>query len=64
MMYVDAVVKGIDDIPTVPDDIRAEMKQRLESEGLEALGDELKRLDPEYHAIVDLKKSAPRAPCS
>lgn len=55
MMYVDAVVKGIDDIPTVPDDIRAEMKQRLESEGLEALGDELKRLDPEYHAIVDLK---------
>ena len=55
MMYVDAVVKGIDDIPTVPDDIRAEMKQRLESEGLEALGDELKRLDPEYHATVDLK---------
>lgn len=55
MMYVDAVVKGIDDIPTVPDDIRAEMKQRLESEGLEALGNELKRLDPEYHAIVDLK---------
>lgn len=55
MMYVDAVVKGIDDIPTVSDDIRAEMKQRLESEGLEALGDELKRLDPEYHAIVDLK---------
>lgn len=55
MMYVDAVVKGIDDIPTVPDDIRVEMKQRLESEGLEALGDELKRLDPEYHAIVDLK---------
>ncbi len=55
MMYVDAVVKGIDDIPIVPDDIRAEMKQRLESEGLEALVDELKRLDPEYHAIVDLK---------
>lgn len=55
MMYVDAVVKGIDDIPTVPDDIRAEMKQRLGAEGLEALCDELKRLDPEYHAIVDLK---------
>ena len=55
MMYVDAVVKGIDDIPTVPDDIRAEMKQRLESEGLEALGDELKRLDPEYHDIVDMQ---------
>ncbi len=55
MMYVDAVVKGIDDIPTVPGDIRTEMKQRLETEGLQALCEELGRLDPEYHAIVDLK---------
>ena len=55
MMYVDAVVKGIDDIPTVPDGIRAEMKRRLEAEGLEALCAELQRLDPEYHAVADLK---------
>ncbi len=55
MMYVDAVVKGIDDIPTVPDVIRAEMKRRLEAEGLEALCEELQRLDPEYHSIADLK---------
>ncbi len=55
MMYVDAVVKGIDDIPTVPDGIRAEMKRRLEAEGLEALCAELQRLDPEYHSIADLK---------
>ena len=55
MMYVDAVVNGIDDIPTVPDDVRAEMRQRLENEGLHTLCEELKRLDPEYYSVVDLK---------
>ena len=55
MMYIDAVCKGIDDIPTVRDDIRKWMKQRLEQEGLEALVEELHRLDPEHWAIVDKK---------
>ena len=55
MMYIDAVCKGIDDIPTVRDDIRTWMKQRLEQEGLEALVEELHRLDPEHWAIVDKK---------
>ena len=41
MMYIDAVCKGIDDIPTVRDDIRTWMKQRLKDEGLEALVEEL-----------------------
>ena len=45
----------IDDIPTVRDDIRKWMKQRLEQEGLEALVEELHRLDPEHWAIVDKK---------
>ena len=53
MMYIDAVCNGIDDIPTVRDDIRQMMKQRLASEGLEALVEELKQLDPEYGKIVD-----------
>ena len=53
MMYIDAVCDGIDDIPTIDDDTRAMMKQRLENEGLEALCEELKRLDPEYYKIVD-----------
>lgn len=55
MMYIDAVCKGIDDIPTVRDDIRTWMKQRLEEEGLEALVAELKEKDPEHWAIVDKK---------
>jgi tRNA dimethylallyltransferase len=53
MMYIDAVCNGIDDIPTVRDNIREEMKQRYKEEGLEALCEELKQLDPEHYAIVD-----------
>ncbi|MBQ7511325.1 MAG: tRNA (adenosine(37)-N6)-dimethylallyltransferase MiaA [Prevotella sp.] len=53
MMYVDAICNGIDDIPTIREDIRAEVKQRYEEEGLEALCEELRRLDPEHYNIVD-----------
>jgi len=53
MMYIDAVCNGIDDIPTVRDDIREEMKQRYQEEGLEALCEDLKRLDPEHYETVD-----------
>lgn len=53
MMYIDAVCNGIDDIPTISEDIRQEMKQRLKTEGLDNLVAELKVLDPEYWNIVD-----------
>ena len=53
MMYIDAVCNGIDDIPTVDDETRDWMKQRLADEGLERLVAELKLLDPEHWAIVD-----------
>lgn len=53
MMYIDAVCKGIDEIPTVDNNTRELMKQRLTSEGLEALVEELKQLDPEHWSIVD-----------
>ena len=53
MMYIDAVCNGIDDIPTVDDDTRALMKRRLAEEGLEALAEELRRLDPEHYQTVD-----------
>lgn len=58
MMYIDAVCNGIDDIPTVDDATRTLMKRRLAEEGLPALVEELKRLDPEHYEIVD--KSNPR----
>ena len=55
MMYVDAICKGIDDIPTVDKETRELMIQRYEEEGLEKLCSELKLLDPKYYQIVDLK---------
>ena len=53
MMYIDAVCDGIDDIPTIDDQTRETMKRRLKEEGLEALVEELRRLDPDYYEIVD-----------
>ena len=58
MMYIDAVCNGIDDIPTVDDKTRTWMKRRLAEEGLPALVQELKELDPEHYAVVD--KQNPR----
>lgn len=55
MMYVDAICKGIDDIPIVDEETRALMLQRYEEEGLERMCAELKLVDPEYYKIVDLK---------
>lgn len=55
MMYIDAVCKGIDDIPTVDKDTRELLLRRYETEGLETLCAELRLLDPEYYKIVDLK---------
>lgn len=55
MMYIDAVCNGIDDIPTIDDHTRNTLKQRLANEGLEALCEELRLLDPEHWEIVDKK---------
>lgn len=56
-MYIDAVCNGIDDIPTIRDDIRLRIKERLEEEGLEPLVEELHRLDPEHYDFVDKKNT-------
>lgn len=55
MMYIDAICNGIDDIPTVDSEVREQLKERLQTEGLEPLRSELRLLDPEYYNIVDLK---------
>lgn len=55
MMYIDAVTKGIDDIPTIEDETREMMRQKFDTEGLDALSAELKLLDPDYYELVDKK---------
>lgn len=55
MMYIDAVTKGIDDIPTVDEETREMLRLRYETKGLDKLLDELRLLDPEYYDVVDKK---------
>lgn len=55
MLYVDALCNGIDDIPTIPEDFRNELKQKLENEGEDWLLPTLRLLDPDYYAKADLK---------
>ena len=54
MMYVDAVVNGIDDIPTVSDDNRRRAMALYDQKGLQGLRLELLELDPVYYREVDL----------
>lgn len=53
MMYVDALLNGIDDMPTVSDSIRAYVLNLLHNHGLEGVLAQLELLDPEYFAEVD-----------
>ncbi len=55
LMYVDAVCRGIDEMPDIPPPLRAELKNQLEAHGLEAIVERLRLLDPDYCAAADLK---------
>lgn len=55
MLYVDAVCKGIDKIPDIDPQLRADLKKQFETEGLEPLRLQLKKLDPDYYNEADLK---------
>ncbi|MDG1849135.1 MAG: tRNA (adenosine(37)-N6)-dimethylallyltransferase MiaA [Flavobacteriales bacterium] len=53
-LYIDAVCKGLDDFPKIPQEIRTRLNERLVSEGIESLEQELIVLDPDYHKVVDV----------
>lgn len=57
MMYIDAVVKGIDDMPNVDSEVRASVRELYNEFGLEAVQAQLKLLDPVYYSKVDLKNT-------
>lgn len=54
MMYIDALCKGIDEMPTVPDKIRMELGKEWKNNGDEWLLEQLAILDPDYYSLVDL----------
>jgi tRNA dimethylallyltransferase len=52
--YLDAVLKGIDVLPTVDPDIRFDLRKKYEDEGIESIRMMLKTADPDYYKKVDL----------
>lgn len=52
-LFIDAVCNGIDPMPDVEPEIREKVENLLREGGLKAMQDEVKRLDPEYFALVD-----------
>ncbi len=57
-LYVQALCEGMDDLPKVDEALRERLNERLRTEGIEALAEELRGLDPEYHAAVDRRNPA------
>jgi tRNA dimethylallyltransferase len=55
MMYIDAVCKGIDEIPTIDENLRNELKELYENEGIEPIRQQLNILDPVFYKQVDLQ---------
>lgn len=55
MMYIDALCKGMDDIPTVDPEIREYWVEVYEQKGLQFIQEELRRLDPKHYEEVDLQ---------
>jgi len=54
-MYVDAVIRGLDQFPEVKSGIREQLNTLFESEGIEALQHLLKEKDPVYYERVDIQ---------
>ena len=54
-MYIDAVCSGIDDIPDIDPSAREKYNAKFIAEGIESLRAELKLVDPDYYARVDLR---------
>lgn len=55
MLYIDAVCRGIDEIPTISDEVRRAVYAEYELHGLDYMLDQLRVLDPEHYAVVDKK---------
>jgi len=55
MLYIDVACNGIDELPSIDHEIRLKITERFETDGLDQLRRELKKIDPEYYQIVDLK---------
>lgn len=54
MMYVDALCRGIDELPTISDEVRTRLASLYDAEGIGPIAEQLRELDPEYAGRVDM----------
>ena len=52
-LYVRALCEGMDNLPQADVQLRESLMERLQNDGVKALAEQLKELDPEYYAVVD-----------
>jgi len=57
MMYIDAVCNGIDEVPSIPEEVRNELMQTFNEQGLEPIREELLHRDPVFYNQVDLNNT-------
>lgn len=57
-LYIKALCEGMDDLPEVDPRLREELNSRCKAEGVEALAEELRSLDPDFYEVVDRKNPA------
>lgn len=55
MLYIDAVCRGIDDIPTIDEELRRSVRRIYDEQGIEEVRRRLRLLDPQHYAEVDLR---------
>jgi len=53
-LYIKSLIEGLDNFPEIDPEIREQLNEKLESEGLEPLKIQLKELDPEYYKEIDV----------
>ncbi|MBR3565508.1 MAG: tRNA (adenosine(37)-N6)-dimethylallyltransferase MiaA [Paludibacteraceae bacterium] len=54
MMYIDAVCKGFDEMPSIDPEIRHQVREDFKNKGIEYLQEELKKRDPDFYEKIDL----------
>ena len=52
-LYINAVCNGLDELPDTDLTIRADLKEKFATEGIEAIKQQLAVVDPEFYARVD-----------
>ncbi len=57
-LYVKALCEGMDSLPQADEELRRNLMQRLETEGVASLAEELRQLDPDYWEVVDRSNPA------